>query len=371
VPSVCENEELQAELGRKYVDRITSEHRPMPRYMATVAISVAPMVDGQVIAHCLLDLFSIDQATGQQLDFVGQWIGCTRDIRIHLDQWFATDDKALGFDVGLWYHPYDEKYLVHHLSDDNYRRLLKAKICANQWDGTIPGMYQCWALLFEGTGYQVLIQDGLPKALLGKTRRVPFQAGINRAGNPLLRTEQLPPERPGIFAASIWDQGDSPWDVPFGPYGGQSLWDIGLRGWPGVNGNMNLRVALIGPPLDPITRILFADSCVSWGLKSAGVGVKYLIQNQPGDLGPTTVGYPLFAFNCGPEGPPPAPPPWFSFDTTEHGFDEAMWYEPEIHEHAVMAAAPAVTFPPVTLAGFNMGAWAMPWRSRDVPSDEV
>ena len=52
------------------------------------------------------------------------------------------------------------------LSDDAYRTVLKAKIGANRWDGTIPGAYEVWRTAFADIGSVVVIQDNQDMSML-------------------------------------------------------------------------------------------------------------------------------------------------------------------------------------------------------------
>ena len=55
--------------------------------------------------------------------------------------------------------PFDPISGLVALNDMSYRTLLRATIAANNWDGTIPGAYAIWDILFSGTGIGILIQD--------------------------------------------------------------------------------------------------------------------------------------------------------------------------------------------------------------------
>jgi hypothetical protein len=229
-----------AVLSSTLLARITSEHNQKPNYMATVEITVDPYVDGDNLALSLETLFDLDTSVGEQLDFVGQWVGLTRYISSQLNVFFSFDTPLLGFDQGRWRTPYDAgKTSTARLDDDAYRTLLRARVASNYWDGTIEGSYKAWDILFAGTGYQVIIQDGAQR---GNSTT----AGSSDIGGP-----------------------------------------AGL-----TNGNMHITQAILGPPLDVLTTALFTGGYLT--LKSAAVGVKLMKQGD---------GYndrPLFAFDAGP-----------------------------------------------------------------------
>jgi hypothetical protein len=153
----------------QYLNLITSEHQPWPRYMSTVGLSVQPGVDNANAALSLIGLFDLDTAVGQQLDFCGQWIGQSRYLSLPVDPWFSWDTTNLGWGQGVWFEPYATPGESIGLDDYHYRILLYAKVAANFWDGTIPGAYAAWNTLFAGTGYQILIQDQMAMTAGGGT----------------------------------------------------------------------------------------------------------------------------------------------------------------------------------------------------------
>jgi hypothetical protein len=73
--------------------------------------------------------------------------------------YFSFDTDGLGFDQGIWFGPGSDPDVVYELDDDSYRILLRAKIAANQWDGTVPGAYKVWDIAFGPLGYTFLLQD--------------------------------------------------------------------------------------------------------------------------------------------------------------------------------------------------------------------
>jgi hypothetical protein len=119
-----------------YEALITSEHNQKPRFMATVALSVQGSVDQQALLYTFPSIFDIDVAVGEQLDMIGQWVGASRHL--------AKPLPPSGITV---------------LNDADYRLLLFAIIALNYWDGTVPGMYAIWAIVFATVTFQVLIED--------------------------------------------------------------------------------------------------------------------------------------------------------------------------------------------------------------------
>lgn len=121
----------------EYLGLIISEHRSKPKFAATVETTVGPVVDLAAFLDGLPEDFDLDTAIGAQLDVVGEWIGQSRVVQIPLvDVWFSFGTEGLGWGQGVWKGPYDPTTGLYSLDDEVYRSLLRAKIEANNWDGT-------------------------------------------------------------------------------------------------------------------------------------------------------------------------------------------------------------------------------------------
>lgn len=144
-----------------YTDLITSEHNDKPNYMAMIAAVLQPFADGIANVDEMPDLFDLDVAVGQQLDYTGQWIGQKRQIQIPIEGVFFTwDTPGLGWDgPAVWWDGSSPLSVGFTLDDPAYRILLYAKAAANAWDGSIPDAYRAWNILFQGT-YTIKIFDG-------------------------------------------------------------------------------------------------------------------------------------------------------------------------------------------------------------------
>jgi hypothetical protein len=262
----------------QYLAKITSEHASKPKFMAAVAASLQPLVDAQNVALSLQTLFDLDTAVGDQLDKTGELIGLTRYITEPLAQnWFSWGTAGAGWGQADWYlvQPFVRPPTqVVRLDDVHYRILLKARVAANVWDGTIPGAYRAWEIAFAPEGFQILIQNVEPK-------RVPW---------------------------FTWGDASAGW--------GEAAWYNGIQAI--VSDNMHIILALVGPPLDALTKALFTGGYL--GMKAAGVKVDfYAVQTIPGK--------PMFAWGVGPTPPNQTGP-------TDY------------------------TCPPVNLGGWGVGAWA-------------
>lgn len=115
-----------------YLNLITSEHYDKPKFMAWLTAVLNIGDSGITVANAIPSAFDVNQATGVSLDTLGQQIGRTRFLPFQLSD--GTNPV---------------------LDDSNFRTSLKAKIAQNQWDGTIPQMYELWNDAFPEANLQI------------------------------------------------------------------------------------------------------------------------------------------------------------------------------------------------------------------------
>lgn len=141
-----------------YLNLITSAYRQKPKFLKTVELDVSVQVRVQELLTSMINEFDLDVAYGKQLDIIGQWVGVSRNIAVPISGvYFSWDaDFSLGWDFGVWQNP-NEPADITSLPDDAYRLLIRAKIAANQWDGTTQGIYVIWGAVFPDL--TILIQD--------------------------------------------------------------------------------------------------------------------------------------------------------------------------------------------------------------------
>jgi len=142
-----------------YINLITSEHIDKPNFIASISTILQPIADNAYTLSIMNGSFDLDVAVGNQLDIIGQWVGISRVVNVLTNVYFSFDTIGLGFDEGTWFGPNDYTTGLTSLPDENYRTLLRAKIALNHWDGTIPGAYSIYAILFANEGYNIIIQD--------------------------------------------------------------------------------------------------------------------------------------------------------------------------------------------------------------------
>lgn len=144
-----------------YLALVTSQHAQRPKFLAVLSAILAPLIAAEAAALSLPAAFDLDTAVGVQLDAVGAWIGRTRVVTTPLPSvFFSFGISGLGFGEGVWKGPYDATDGRTILDDDSYRFLLRGKIAANTWDGTLSGAAAAMTFAFEGqTGSLLIVQD--------------------------------------------------------------------------------------------------------------------------------------------------------------------------------------------------------------------
>lgn len=197
-----------------YIAMVPHQHRNKPKYIAWLSALLQPFVDRQALMASVPALFDIDSPTcaGVWQDMVGEWVGASRDLSIPLTGvYFAWDTDGVGWDQGTWYQVGDSTTELTVLPDDAYMTLIRARIAANHWDGTIPGAYLIWATLFGPN--QILIQDNQDMSMtiiwLGQTDAVTL--ALLTGGYLDLRPAGV--QIRGYFKPSVPDEPIFGWDA--------------------------------------------------------------------------------------------------------------------------------------------------------------
>jgi Protein of unknown function (DUF2612) len=113
-----------------YSDLITSQYQNSPKLMAWMGELLQKVEDVTVLLQAMDYYFDIDNATGAQLDIVGQIVFGNKNAR------------TVNFQPSGGVSPV--------LDDSTFRLLLKAKIIQNHWDGRTQSLYDAWQSLFPG-----------------------------------------------------------------------------------------------------------------------------------------------------------------------------------------------------------------------------
>lgn len=175
----------------QYTGLITSEHADKPKFNAMVSAVAQCFVDQQNALGSFIPSFDLDEAVGDQLDTLGAWVGISRRVRTPLTGvYFSFDIAGLGFDQGVWQGPFDPSTGITLLDDDTYRLLIRAKIGANHWDGTLVSSAAILNLIFQGgttprhltaTNELFATADGIKGAFQLSVGGIPVYSNINVA----------------------------------------------------------------------------------------------------------------------------------------------------------------------------------------------
>lgn len=211
---------------KTYTDLVTSEHKNKPKFQAMMEASLGPIVRIQDLVKSFPALFDVDDAVGIWLDTVGLWVGVSRFVSTPLTGiYFEWDGTAMvGWNSGIWQGEFSPTSGLTELPDDVYRTLIKAKIAANSWDGSIPNAYDIWETVF--TNNIIVIQDNqdmtMTIGIVGPPLDALTQALIIGGYIP------LKPEGVGVnfYAIPVDDAPIFAWDsLPDGL--GMAGWDVG------------------------------------------------------------------------------------------------------------------------------------------------
>lgn len=142
-----------------YTSLITSEFQTAPSFMSMVANVCQPWADMIALSQSTPSLYDIDVAFGAQLDAIGLWVGLPRTIQTPLLVYFSWDTLGLGWDQGIWYGEGQPVNYAVSMDDGTYRTMLKAKIAANQWDGSTEQYLIDFQKVFAGSGITITFVD--------------------------------------------------------------------------------------------------------------------------------------------------------------------------------------------------------------------
>jgi hypothetical protein len=118
----------------EYVKLLTSEYQLAENYKTWLKHTVDYCADITNIAVLLHEHFDLDFAVGKQLDIIGSIVGISRVLP---------------------FQPSDDSNPI--LDDEVYRKLIKATIVRNHWDGQLKTIEEKWREIFPGT--QLTIKD--------------------------------------------------------------------------------------------------------------------------------------------------------------------------------------------------------------------
>lgn len=123
-----------------YLGLIPPANSGKPDFEAAITAAIEDLVADANAAASLPTLFDLDVAVGSQLDVVGKWVGLMRRVPVPITgAYFSLDIAGLGLDEGYLLGPADSVSGITSLDDSTYRIMLRIKIAANHWDGSLAG----------------------------------------------------------------------------------------------------------------------------------------------------------------------------------------------------------------------------------------
>lgn len=153
-------------MTNKYTAKIPAYHCQFPKYYATVNAVTEAFSRQQDSIRAIVPAFDLDGAIGAQLDVIGLWVGRGRRIRAPaVNHYFSFDAPDLGFDMGTWKGRYDYGDEYIDLDDDTYRTVLRAKIGANNWDGTVETLPAVLAAIYPDGDIAITFSDNLDMSM--------------------------------------------------------------------------------------------------------------------------------------------------------------------------------------------------------------
>lgn len=168
----------------RYINLVTSEHRDKPKFIATVLATTDPFAELQTQLESLPPRYDLATARGEQLDTIGLWVGAFREVVAPPKDYYVDPGYV---EVGYFVDddPFEGTIL---LDDDTYRLLIKAKIGANHWDGSLGSTKAIFETVF-GPNSQVFIQDNQDMSMrvgvVGAPLPPVFQALLTQGHIPL------------------------------------------------------------------------------------------------------------------------------------------------------------------------------------------
>ena len=166
--------------------RLTDRHRSDEPFLAILDTLIELKEERQKEYLSLADTFlDIDKSTGKNLDVIGRLIGEERTLVNFIDRsYFGLLGARLSeaYDVGYWYSLYRNKYgTLRTLTDEEYRRVLKARVIKNSSNSNRNSMLEVLNTLTGNTNsiitettdngvitVEVLDRDGLVSYYLSK-----------------------------------------------------------------------------------------------------------------------------------------------------------------------------------------------------------
>ena len=197
--------------------RLTDRHRSDESFLAILDTLIELKEERQREYLSLVDTFlDIDKSTGKNLDVIGKLIGEERTLVNFIDRsyfGFLGARLAEPYDIGYWYSLYKNKYgTLRTLTDEEYRRVLKARIVKNSSDNNRNSFLKVLNLLLDNKSsvviesennkaieIRIIDEDGLASYFLSK-----YKSNTNLIPIPLGRRLGVFHITPSYFTSKIY-----------------------------------------------------------------------------------------------------------------------------------------------------------------------
>jgi len=141
-----------------YINLIPSINATKQNFIDTIRVSVSPFVNLQEAVFFYAIATDIDFSYGVFLDRIGEWVGISRYVDVPITgvffSWGGSADE--GWSKGVWKGQFNPASGITELPDNQYKRLIRSKILANKWDGSIEGIYDILDAAFPGVDAEVI-----------------------------------------------------------------------------------------------------------------------------------------------------------------------------------------------------------------------
>ena len=151
------------------MSRLTDRHRSDETFLAILDTLVEIKSQRQQQYLDIADTFlDIDKSEGKNLDLIGKLIGEERTLVNFIDRsyfGFLGARLSESYDIGYWYSLYKNKYgTLRTLTDEEYRRVLKARVVKNSSDSSRDSFLKVLNLLLDNES-SVVIESENNKAI--------------------------------------------------------------------------------------------------------------------------------------------------------------------------------------------------------------
>ena len=127
-----------------YMNLVTSEYAESEKFNAMLWAFLDKFVQTTELLSDMAGgaMFNLEYASGDQLDKLGSLVNLTREL------------------------PISNPDIPSILDDDMFRKVIKAKILSNHWDGTNEGLRNILTQMFPGVAFEILDNQDMSMSVL-------------------------------------------------------------------------------------------------------------------------------------------------------------------------------------------------------------